>query len=358
MTYQQLEALLFEYPYCQSLRFALLRKYAADDHKAFDKHLALASAYATDRRFLYDFVESERRKPQDENEEPILDLSDFPPQGELLPLETAAGIAAVSTAVAVTQIVDDSEEETESADLEISINEKMLEAVEDEQIDQATDAELPDLEIVEIEEEVEAISEEPAAEIKEIETEVEQSVIDRAFEEQDELLEEEALAHPEFELEESSDFEEAEPELEEVELEVLNAELENVEEIQEEAEGLHTMTSEEKPVAKEQAFASWLKQLNAPFTSDPILVASDQEEELEEDLDPESARNRQNVQAIAEASLRFDNEMISETLAHILALQGKDDKALAMYQKLAERYPEKSRYFAALIENLRQDDAQ
>ena len=43
---------------------------------------------------------------------------------------------------------------------------------------------------------------------------------------------------------------------------------------------------------------------------------------------------------------------ISETFAELLASQGYKDQAIAMYQRLMEKYPEKSGFFAAKIEAL------
>jgi hypothetical protein len=51
-------------------------------------------------------------------------------------------------------------------------------------------------------------------------------------------------------------------------------------------------------------------------------------------------------------SITMESNMISESLAKILATQGKTDKAIDMYKKLSLRNPEKSSYFANLIENL------
>ncbi len=45
-------------------------------------------------------------------------------------------------------------------------------------------------------------------------------------------------------------------------------------------------------------------------------------------------------------------EVLTETLAEILARQGKTDKALGIYEKLCLKYPEKSSYFAKKIESL------
>ena len=55
---------------------------------------------------------------------------------------------------------------------------------------------------------------------------------------------------------------------------------------------------------------------------------------------------------LAAKSLIQDNEIVSETLAHLLTLQGNNEKAIDMYRKLILRFPEKSSYFAAKIEKI------
>jgi hypothetical protein len=58
------------------------------------------------------------------------------------------------------------------------------------------------------------------------------------------------------------------------------------------------------------------------------------------------------VQTSAEQS-NADDEVVTEAMAEVLALQGKPQKAIAIYRKLSLLNPHKSAYFAAKIENLR-----
>lgn len=55
-SYEELDRLLLQYPYCNGLRMLLLKKYKNDRHVAFNRHLMLASMYAVDRGRLYDFL--------------------------------------------------------------------------------------------------------------------------------------------------------------------------------------------------------------------------------------------------------------------------------------------------------------
>ena len=55
----------------------------------------------------------------------------------------------------------------------------------------------------------------------------------------------------------------------------------------------------------------------------------------------------------AENSLRLGAAIVSETLAKLLVRQGHKEDAIAMYEKLIQKYPQKETTFAAAIEKLK-----
>jgi hypothetical protein len=57
----------------------------------------------------------------------------------------------------------------------------------------------------------------------------------------------------------------------------------------------------------------------------------------------------------AKVSLEDREEIVSETLASVYAAQGNTSKAISTYEKLSLLHPEKSSYFAALIQKLKSE---
>jgi hypothetical protein len=65
-------------------------------------------------------------------------------------------------------------------------------------------------------------------------------------------------------------------------------------------------------------------------------------------------KNKQKkVKSSAAKSVRLRNDIISETLADLLATQGHQKEAIAMYHKLSLIYPEKNSFFALKIKKLK-----
>ncbi|MCF8330850.1 MAG: hypothetical protein K9H84_00195 [Bacteroidales bacterium] len=92
---------------------------------------------------------------------------------------------------------------------------------------------------------------------------------------------------------------------------------------------------------KESSDTSYTTELIDKFMQNEPRIIPDKEKDYSEEAE------------VADQSLKDDHEFISETLAMIYQRQGKINKAIEIYQKLSLKFPEKKRYFANLIEELK-----
>ncbi len=97
-------------------------------------------------------------------------------------------------------------------------------------------------------------------------------------------------------------------------------------------------------------FGSWLDQFQLPTLeprparpAPPPPVSSTRPEPVPKTI----------AHTLAEKSVSENKDVLSETLARLYAKQGHREKAISMYQRLCLAFPEKSAYFAAEIDKLK-----
>jgi hypothetical protein len=121
------------------------------------------------------------------------------------------------------------------------------------------------------------------------------------------------------------------------------------------------LLDEDKSLMVMMSFTEWLIHFKSKTqrekdeqNSQKALKTAWQKEKLTAAVEEEGDEIPELIFKQAMDSISNESEIISEALAGILAKQGKTDRAIEMYKKLSLRNPEKSIYFAHLIDTLNQ----
>ncbi|MGH1337300.1 MAG: hypothetical protein ACRBFS_14345 [Aureispira sp.] len=287
-SYERLDQLLLQYPYCNGLRMLLLKKYKNDRHIAFNRHLMLASMYAVNRSRLYDFLNTSVVANAETTIVPLA-ASDTNQEQEVLLVEPPP---LYSHKVSENPPILAFQAPITLQELELT----------------ASDGK----------EDREELSAMPVEEW-----------LNRSPEKEKEDLGKKPFKLSRIPVFDTNmfDFLEEEP----------TPVVEEKEPKKEDEIEKNTPLSEEPTSEKEDVFDFFMQQTDSFLKSLNERKESKEEREWKEIEDDSTTEN---------------DSLVSETLAELLALQGQNAKAIKMYAALSLKFPEKSRLFADKIASL------
>ncbi len=391
ISYQELKSLVVQYPYSLSLRYLLAIKSEQEAHQDLQRNMEMLATYGIDRSHLFNLIK--KGVPLEALEESVILQEDYLELKELSALEREL---EEKTMAATTNDLSFIGEESKEMKAVFSDWEEKEEGKEEgkESVDEVDATTSSDTEARYIEEQnglpADAVEindlygEEPIEEEEEVVAEEAASDSPPYIEQLEEVLEETPEGkqaeivnnHPEIpfeivqneekpisnekEIEEGASFKEKKGKESEKPA-LLEGELAND---AENGENLDVESFSEKitklPTPK-TGFLSWEAQqkTNAQFSGYTLLpialetLRKERNSPNKKKLDKKIRKQFSKTVAYAEKSLKMGADIASETLAQLLAEQGHYDKAQKMYEQLCLIFPEKSTFFAAEIDKIR-----
>lgn len=303
----ELEQFAVQYPYCQTVHLLIAKNYHNLKHQAYSQKLKIASAYSPDRKKLFQLINN---------------ISIAPPIAETKISETLAPLQ-VPEAVAF-----------DNDESEVSVKNKTLADIGFPAQQNKTGLSPAEI-LAQRLAEIAAKNNTSSITLPVFTTEESSKTVENI---EIPVAEPQITAKPEIEAINST-----------VDLPVFNYTLDEV---------IEEQPVLVKPVSGKRSFSEWLKLSNqghqlhnnaAPKNKQAAII--DAFIQSEPRIMPGKAANYPTVNLAWESE--EDDEIVSETLAKIFTQQGNFSKALIMYEKLSLKFPEKSAYFAPLIENLK-----
>jgi hypothetical protein len=323
--YQDLEVLIDRFPYCQNLHYLVAKKSHVENHPDFEKWLNKAATYSTDRSYLYQLLHEVDFNKEYVYEGEKFDLEQLPAQKEdVSPLES---------------LFDDEKEE------DLILLERNENGIAAASAAAVAAVALPTLTTIE---DFFAPSDEDEKSLEEEEAEPLITLADLMKMNDAEEQKEELQAEENEETEDEN---------------IVASKPEEVETV-----AIPTPSAVEKPAKPlpKSSFSSWKKKNEPKKDLDIELVTEEEIAEhkrrIEEKMTNEYAKKKKKdskkkkkatADDFIDRSLDKNENIASETLAKILALQGRKDDAIAMFEKLKLQNPEKSSFFAAEIEKFK-----
>ena len=314
LTYQELKSLVVQYPYCQNLRYLMLKKCQLEGHRDFDRNLKLAATYLPDRTHLFRKMKEFAPEVEATTGPPIEVADDFlelrslfelesDPQPEWLPIEP---------------------EEENPASEEAAIPKPPSEA------DLLDDLPFTEIDLGFVRPPV-AAQKDPGVQGSKDPTE--------SFALPDELLADIAAIAGSTPLPKDPGIQGSK--------DPAKADTRPLKAKRKKSKPARS-TSRPQPKPK-SSFSSWLQQFQSPQVNlqlDYLMEASRQTGATTPGQTPEAER-------MAQESIQEHEEIATETLAFLLDKQGHTEKAIAMYERLCEMHPEKTERFQKKIQEIR-----